>query len=204
MTGIARKKENSVAARRERPSAYPPMIVAPEREVPGTSESTWASPMPSAVRGVPRRPDPPSRGGRHRSISRITMPPDHQRGRHHRDPEQVLLDPVVGQEADDGGRKKGDQQIQQEAAAGPVAARRQHRLGQPDAIEPDDRQDGAELDEDVEGLGDLAGSARASALATIRCPVELTGMNSVAPSTRPSTTASSSGSADTPPHRSTS
>ena len=32
------------------PRAYPPMIVAPEREVPGTSESTWASPMPSAVR----------------------------------------------------------------------------------------------------------------------------------------------------------
>ena len=48
---MERKNENSVAARRDRPSAYPPMIVAPEREVPGTSDSTWASPMPSAVGG---------------------------------------------------------------------------------------------------------------------------------------------------------
>ena len=39
------------------------------------------------------------------------------------------------------------------------------------------------------------------ALATIRWPVELTGMNSVAPSTRPSTTAAMSESAATPAHR---
>ena len=75
MTGIARKKENSVAARRERPSTYPPMIVAPERDVPGTSESTWASPIPSAVRaGTASARSTVSRGG-HRSISRITIPP---------------------------------------------------------------------------------------------------------------------------------
>ena len=34
--GIARKNENSVATARSRPSARPPMMVAPERETPGT------------------------------------------------------------------------------------------------------------------------------------------------------------------------
>src|SRR5688500_14130905 len=40
MTGIARKKENSVAARRERPRLRAPMIVAPDRETPGNSDNT--------------------------------------------------------------------------------------------------------------------------------------------------------------------
>ena len=35
MVGIARKKENSVAALRDKPANIPPTIVAPEREVPG-------------------------------------------------------------------------------------------------------------------------------------------------------------------------
>jgi hypothetical protein len=40
---MARKKENSVAARRDSPKNRPPMIVAPEREVPGISASACAS-----------------------------------------------------------------------------------------------------------------------------------------------------------------
>src|SRR5215216_5476164 len=51
MTGIAKKKDNSVAATRVNPRAYPPIMVAPEREVPGTRDSTCARPIPSAVRG---------------------------------------------------------------------------------------------------------------------------------------------------------
>ena len=49
ITGMARKKVNSATAVREQPSSRPPMIVEPEREVPGTMESTWKAPMPMAV-----------------------------------------------------------------------------------------------------------------------------------------------------------
>jgi hypothetical protein len=37
---MARKNENSVAATRDNLRAYPPMIVAPDREIPGTSDNT--------------------------------------------------------------------------------------------------------------------------------------------------------------------
>ena len=40
IVGTARKKLNSDAAAREQPIRMPPRIVAPERLVPGTSEST--------------------------------------------------------------------------------------------------------------------------------------------------------------------
>ena len=49
ITGIARKNENSAAASRESPRMIAPKIVAPERDVPGTIESTWKRPMRSAV-----------------------------------------------------------------------------------------------------------------------------------------------------------
>ena len=49
MTGMARKNVNSATAVREQPRMRPPMMVEPEREVPGTMESTWKRPMPSAV-----------------------------------------------------------------------------------------------------------------------------------------------------------
>src|SRR5205809_277335 len=48
MTGIARKKENSVATARDSPKSMPPMIVAPERDVPGISEKHCAIPTLSA------------------------------------------------------------------------------------------------------------------------------------------------------------
>jgi hypothetical protein len=38
--GIAIKKENSAEAMRETPESIPPIMVEPEREVPGISEST--------------------------------------------------------------------------------------------------------------------------------------------------------------------
>ena len=46
--GTARKNENSVAARRDRPNSMPPMIVAPDRDVPGISAKACAKPTLSA------------------------------------------------------------------------------------------------------------------------------------------------------------
>ena len=49
MTGIPRKKVNSAATVREVPARIPPIMVEPERDVPGTTESTWNRPMMNAV-----------------------------------------------------------------------------------------------------------------------------------------------------------
>ena len=49
ITGMARKNVNSAAAVREQPVSMPPMIVAPERLVPGMIASTWKRPILSAV-----------------------------------------------------------------------------------------------------------------------------------------------------------
>ena len=76
---------------------------------------------------------------------------------------------------------------------------REHGMREPGTIEPDDRQDRAQLDEDVEGLGPLVQPEPSHSLTTMRCPVDDTGMNSVAPSTRPRMTALSSISGDTQP-----
>ncbi|MNG39424.1 hypothetical protein D3C84_1275020 [compost metagenome] len=48
MVGIARKKENSVAVLRDRPNSNPPMMVEPERDVPGIIARHWAKPTLSA------------------------------------------------------------------------------------------------------------------------------------------------------------
>ena len=49
MVGIARKKENSAAMKREATIRVAPIIVAPQREVPGIKASTWKIPIPKAV-----------------------------------------------------------------------------------------------------------------------------------------------------------
>ena len=49
ITGIARKKVNSAATVRDVPARIPPIMVEPERDVPGITESTWKQPMISAV-----------------------------------------------------------------------------------------------------------------------------------------------------------
>ena len=49
ITGMARKNVNSVAAVREQPVSMPPMMVAPERDVPGTMARHWKKPIFSAV-----------------------------------------------------------------------------------------------------------------------------------------------------------
>lgn len=49
MVGIAKKKENSVATVRDAPRSIAPIIVAPEREVPGIMERHWINPIKNAV-----------------------------------------------------------------------------------------------------------------------------------------------------------
>ncbi len=49
ITGMARKKENSEATFREQPRMDAPRMVEPEREVPGTRERHWNTPMRKAV-----------------------------------------------------------------------------------------------------------------------------------------------------------
>ena len=48
ITGTARKNVYSDASSLEHPSRIPPMMVAPEREVPGTMERSWKTPIYSA------------------------------------------------------------------------------------------------------------------------------------------------------------
>ena len=75
MVGMARKKENSVAALRDNPVNRPPMMVAPEREVPGMSENTWATPSLSASRQSMSSTSV-MRGSRcRRSTRKMTRPP---------------------------------------------------------------------------------------------------------------------------------
>lgn len=49
MVGIAKKKENSVATVLEAPKSTPPIIVAPDLEVPGMNDKHCISPMKKAV-----------------------------------------------------------------------------------------------------------------------------------------------------------
>ena len=75
IVGIARKNENSAAARRSSPISMPPTIVAPERDTPGTSASVWQTPTASARPTGSALPPAPRRRGRNRSTTSITMPP---------------------------------------------------------------------------------------------------------------------------------
>ncbi len=73
--GTARKKENSVAARRDSPNSNPPMMVAPEREVPGISAKHCATPTFSASSQVMSSTDSTRTTCRRRSAHRITSAP---------------------------------------------------------------------------------------------------------------------------------
>ena len=48
ITGIAMKNENSDAATRETLQSIPPIIVEPDREVPGINDNTWKHPIENA------------------------------------------------------------------------------------------------------------------------------------------------------------
>lgn len=63
----------------------------------------------------------------------------------------------MGQEADYGGGEEAERQIDEEPAAPFVAAQVARGVEEAGAVEPHHREDGPELDEDLEGLGALAG-----------------------------------------------
>ena len=50
IVGMAKRKENSVAATLFIPRRRPPMMVAPERDVPGTIARDWKIPIIAAFR----------------------------------------------------------------------------------------------------------------------------------------------------------
>jgi hypothetical protein len=75
MVGMARKNENSAAALRSTPIISAPMMVAPERETPGTMAMHCMKPMASAV--LARMPSVLVMvgAGLMRSMTRMAMPP---------------------------------------------------------------------------------------------------------------------------------
>ena len=80
--GTARKNENSVAARRDRPNSNPPMMVAPERDVPGINANDCAMPIFSASRHVMSSTDFTRTTCLRRSTHRMIKPADDERDRH--------------------------------------------------------------------------------------------------------------------------
>ena len=87
---------------------------------------------------------------------------DDEGGRHHRGREQMRLDGIAKQEAQQHSRKKGDQHIQSKATRQTLAG--QSHDGALDflPINNDHRQDGAGLDGDVKNLGFLVVKAQQS------------------------------------------
>ena len=81
--GIATKNENSAAAGLSSRMASPPMMVAPDRDTPGTSASIWHKPIPSA-RGSGVRSTSTTRGSRTQAFDKQHDEPadDERAGKH--------------------------------------------------------------------------------------------------------------------------
>jgi len=75
MMGIATKKENSVAALRDRPKMTPPSMVAPERETPGINAIDCAQPIFSACLKLMSSTVSVVGAGANFSTIRMTIPP---------------------------------------------------------------------------------------------------------------------------------
>ncbi len=75
MVGMASTKENSAAVRRSTPHSRAAMIVAPEREVPGTIASTWPNPISTAASGPISSMERMEGCAMRRSITMIAIPP---------------------------------------------------------------------------------------------------------------------------------
>ena len=133
------------------------MIVAPDRDVPGTSDRICAKPTPRAVRGG-TSVTASIRVAGCEPLDEQNQDTAHDEGpRHDGGREETRLDPVVDQETDHGDGNEAENQIEQQSAARSTFPRLDRGLEEPDAVEPDDCEDGAELNEDLERLGALAG-----------------------------------------------
>ncbi|GAM05604.1 hypothetical protein MBENS4_2602 [Novosphingobium sp. MBES04] len=75
IVGTARKKLNSAAVRRSMPMASAPMMVAPERLVPGTMARHWAKPTPTHLDSGSSATPVSGPGLATFSMARMAMPP---------------------------------------------------------------------------------------------------------------------------------
>ena len=92
---------------------------------------------------------------------------------------------MVGQGAAPSRRRERDQHAEDEAARSRIVENTDGNLPQSEEIDPEQRQDGGELDEYGEGLAEFIVGEAKKRCTRSRWPVDDTGRNSVRPSTRP-------------------
>ena len=133
----------------------PPMIVAPERDVPGMSEKHCA--MPDLERVLPRHLVHAGHARRAVALVPALDREDHERAHDERDGhahrvEEVGLDLRLEGEAHDRGGQEGHEEVHREALLHRIAGEAREGLGEARAIFPAHREDRAQLDHDVEDL----------------------------------------------------
>ena len=122
--GVAIRNANRAAASRSRPANRPAEIEMPDRLMPGTSASAWATPMPTAIGNVT------SAIARDSAADAVGDEQDHaaddERDRDEPDLAERRLDDVVEQQPDERRRdRRGDEQPGEPAVG--VAARTSDR-----------------------------------------------------------------------------
>ena len=138
----------------------PPMIVAPERDVPGISASACAKPIFSAsVQRIAstlsmRTVDGATRC--RRSTQRMTNAPTMNASATGTGANRWRLDDLREQQAEHRGGQEGEQQVDDEALRVARLGEARGDLAEPRAIFPADGEDGARLDDDLEHLRALA------------------------------------------------
>ena len=121
MVGMARKNENSAAARLSAPSSIAPTMVAPERDTPGIMARHWNSPICDVHRQREARRVVLGASSFSSSTTSSTSPPaisvhaDEQRV------EQHVLDEAVQEHPDHGRRQEGEDDAEDEAAGVRIA-----------------------------------------------------------------------------------
>ena len=150
--GIARKNVNSVAARRDSPNNMPPMIVAPERLVPGMSANACAMPTFSASSAVMSS----TSSMRTRWLAPLGPQDDQaaedEGGRHRRRVEQVRLQQLAEGQSEQRQRHEGDRHVDQQAARAGLAPSMGQHVTDARAVLPHHGQDRCRLDDDLEQL----------------------------------------------------
>jgi hypothetical protein len=149
---MARKKENSVAVWRDRPRNMPPMMVAPERLVPGIMARHCTRPTFSASSGAMSSTASMRTRFWRRSAHRMMKPPTMKALATTVGREQMRLDGLAEQQTEDDSREEGDADIQHEATRALLRGQLGRHALEALGVDQDHRQDGAGLDGDVEHL----------------------------------------------------
>ena len=106
MIGVAMRNEKRAADSRSSPANSPAEIEIPDRLIPGTRASAWATPIANALRERQVDREQPARTLRSASHRMRAADDEHQS--HEPDLPEPLLDDVVEQEADDQRRDRRD------------------------------------------------------------------------------------------------